>query len=139
MKSRQPVDRDGERIFVLVYKRGTPFQEPLVSLARENRLGASQFRTIGAFRSATIGNFDRERRDYIKLSIREPVEVLTLNGNVTMSENSVPKIHTHAILGRSRGSVRGGHLFDGEIWPTLKFLLTENRVHLQRKSEPQDR
>ena len=106
-------------------------------MARENRLGASQFTAIGAFRNATIGYFDRERRDYIKLPIDEQVEVLTLNGNVTMSENSTPKIHAHVILGRRDGSVRGGHLFDGEVWPTLELLLTESPAHLQRKFDPE--
>jgi predicted DNA-binding protein with PD1-like motif len=131
MKRRQLLDRNGERIYVLVYEAGEAFQEPLVSLACENHLGASQFTAIGAFRTATIGYFDRERRDYIKLSIGEQVEVLTLNGNVTMSENSEPKIHAHVILGRRDGSVRGGHLFDGEVWPTLELLLTESPAHLK--------
>ena len=45
-------------------------------MARENRLGSSQFTAIGAFRTATIGYFDRERQNYIKLPIGEQVEVL---------------------------------------------------------------
>jgi hypothetical protein len=37
---------------------------------------ASQFTAIGAFRTATIGYFDRERQNYIKLPIGKQVEVL---------------------------------------------------------------
>jgi uncharacterized protein len=103
MKSRQISGRNGERIFIVVYEAGEAFHEPLVSLANQNQLASSQFTAIGAFRSATIGYFERERRDYIKLSLGEQVEVLTLNGNITLSEDSTPKIHAHVILGRRDG------------------------------------
>jgi len=133
MKSRQLRNGNGERTFVLVYEPGENFQEPLVSLARENNLGVTQFTAIGAFRNATLGYFDRERRDYVKIPVHEQVEVLALNGNVTLTKDSEPKIHAHVILGRRDGSVRGGHLFDGEVWPTLELLLSESPDHLQRK------
>jgi hypothetical protein len=35
MKSRQISDRNGERIFVVVYEAGEAFHEPLVSLANQ--------------------------------------------------------------------------------------------------------
>ena len=137
MKSRQLRNRNGERTFVLVYEPGETFQEPLVSLARGNNLGVTQFTAIGAFRKATLGYFDRERRDYVKIPVSEQVEVLALNGNVTLSKDSEPKIHAHVILGRRDGSVRGGHLFDGEVWPSLELLLSESPDHLQRKFVPE--
>ena len=137
MKSRQLRNQNGERTFVLVYEPGEAFQEPLVSLAQENGLGVSQFTAIGAFRKVTIGYFDRERRDYVKLPVHEQLEVLALNGNVTVGEDFIPKIHAHVILGGRDGSVRGGHLFDGEVWPTLELLLNESPDHLQRKFVPE--
>ena len=137
MKSRQISDKNGERTFVLIYEAGEAFHEPLVSLANQNHLGASQFTAIGAFRAANIGYFDREQRDYIKFTLREQVEVLTLNGNITLSENLTPKIHAHVILGRKDASVRGGHLFDAEVWPTLELVLTESPQYLRRRFNPE--
>jgi hypothetical protein len=97
MKSRQISDRNGERIFVVVYEAGEAFHEPLVSLANQNHLGSSQFTAIGAFRSATIGYFERERRDYTKLSLGEQVESVRLNNLcvrveiMTLPSDSVPR------------------------------------------------
>jgi uncharacterized protein len=55
----------------------------------------------------------------------------------TLSEDSTSEIHAHVILCRKDGSVRGGHLFDGEVWPTLELVLTESPHYLRRKFNPE--
>jgi predicted DNA-binding protein with PD1-like motif len=135
MKHKLVNDQNNQRVFVLIYEAGDTFQKPLLSFAAEKKLGASQFYAIGAFRSAMLGYFDRERKDYLKLPVNEQAEVLTLSGNITGDDE--PKLHVHAILGLRDASVRGGHLFDGEIWPTLELILTESPQHLKRRFDPE--
>src|SRR5271166_6490152 len=137
MKNKLITDLTSERIFVLVYEPGEAFQKTLLFFAQENNIGVSQFTAIGAFRSAMLGYFDRQLRDYIKFSVSEQVEVLTLNGNITFTEDFQPKIHAHAIVGMRDGSVKGGHLFEAEVWPTLEVVITETPRHLMRKFNPE--
>jgi predicted DNA-binding protein with PD1-like motif len=83
-----------------------------------------------------LAYFDIESKQYEKIPVHEQVEVLSLLGDVTLSE-SKPKVHLHAVLGRRDGSTRGGHLIKGLVRPTLEVVLTESPVHLRRKFDPE--
>jgi uncharacterized protein len=100
MKNKLINDVAGAKVFVLVYEPDETFQEPLVSFAAKQHLGAGHFTAIGAFRRATLGYFDRELKDYVKIPVNQQVEVLALSGNLTESAGSDPKIHAHVILGQ---------------------------------------
>jgi uncharacterized protein len=136
MKNKLISDVAGARVFVLVYEPGEAFQEPLVSFAAKQHLGAGHFTAIGAFSRATLGYFDRERKDYIKIPVNHQVEVLTLSGNIMKSDSSDPKIHAHVILGQRDGSVHGGHLLEAQVWPTLELILSDSPRHLSRQFDP---
>jgi predicted DNA-binding protein with PD1-like motif len=76
-------------------------------------------------------------RDYDKIPVRGQVEVLSLVGDITLTDKGEPKIHVHAVLGRSDGSTRGGHLIEGRVRPTLEVVLIESPRHLRRKHDPE--
>jgi uncharacterized protein len=99
-------------------------------------LAASHFTAIGGFQEATLGYFDLEKKDYNKLPVREQVEVLSLVGDITLTEKGEPKIHAHVVVGRSDASTRGGHLIEARVRPTLEVMLVESPRHLRRKHDP---
>ena len=45
---------------------------------------AAHFTAIGAFQEATLGYFERDRKAYKKIPIKEQVEVLSLIGDVAL-------------------------------------------------------
>jgi predicted DNA-binding protein with PD1-like motif len=92
---------------------------------------------IGGFQEAALGYFNLERKDYDKIPVREQVEVLSLVGDIALTEKGEPKIHAHVVLGRSDGTTRGGHLIEGRVRPTLEVMLVESPRHLRRKHDPQ--
>jgi predicted DNA-binding protein with PD1-like motif len=108
----------------------------LQSFAEENKLGTSHFTAIGAFKHAIVGFFDREKMDYLKIPIKEQVEVLSLTGNITLSDEGY-KIHAHAVLGKSDASAIGGHILEAHIWPTLEVIVEESPKHLLRQMDPE--
>ena len=129
-------DEPGERIFALVCDPG---DEPLSGLERfaaEAGLEAAHFTAIGAFRSATLGFFDRDKKDYLHIEVSEQTEVLSLAGNLALHEGR-PRVHAHVVLGRRDGTGHGGHLLGAEVWPTLEVILTEAPSHLRRRHDPQ--
>lgn len=107
----------------------------LTTFARNERLSSASITGLGAFSRATLGFFEREQRDYSKIEIEEQVEVLTLVGNVTLSEGE-PKLHLHVVLGKRDGTAHGGHLLQAEVWPTLELIITEHPGHLRRRHDP---
>jgi predicted DNA-binding protein with PD1-like motif len=137
MKSQLIHEHEGEKTYVLVFAAGDEAIAGLTAFAREKKLAASHFTAIGGFQEATLGYFDLEKKDYNKLPVREQVEVLSLVGDITLTEKGEPKIHAHVVLGRSDASTRGGHLIEARVRPTLEVMLVESPKHLRRKHDPQ--
>ena len=56
----------------------------LSAFAKEQRLSASQFTALGAFRDCVLGYFDWQQKDYRPIPIDEQVEVLALLGVIAL-------------------------------------------------------
>jgi predicted DNA-binding protein with PD1-like motif len=137
MKAQLLHDNQGEKTFVLVFATGDEAIASLTAFAKEKGLAASHFTAIGGFQEATLGYFNLDKKDYDKILVREQVEVLSLVGDITLTEKGEPKIHAHVVVGRSDGTTRSGHLVEARVRPTLEVMLVESPRHLRRKHDPQ--
>jgi predicted DNA-binding protein with PD1-like motif len=135
MKTRL-INDDNQRTWIIVFESGEEAVSCITKFATVHELAASQISAIGAFCEVELAYFNIESKQYEKIPVHEQVEVLSLLGDVTLSENQ-PKVHLHAVLGRRDGSTRGGHLIKGVVRPTLEVVLTESPVHLRRKFDPE--
>jgi predicted DNA-binding protein with PD1-like motif len=122
----------GEKTFAIIFDKGDEVASGLLSFAKDNNLSASHFTAIGAFERVTLGFFERERKDYKRITIEEQVEVLSLVGDVA-SDGDEPKVHAHVVVGKADGTAHGGHLLEARVWPTLEAILVELPEHLRRK------
>ena len=136
MNARLIHENEGEKTFVLIFAAGDEAIAGLTAFAKEKRFGASRFTAIGGFQEATLGYFNLEKKDYDKIPVGEQVEVLSLVGDVTLTEKNEPNIHAHVVVGRADGSTRGGHLIEARVRPTLEVVLIESPRHLHRKHDP---
>ncbi|MDQ3833465.1 MAG: DNA-binding protein [Actinomycetota bacterium] len=134
MKAKLIYEEQGEKTFALVFDPGDEAMEELTNFAKENGLSAARFTAIGAFSDATLGYFDMEKKEYEKIPVDEQVEVLSLVGDVALFEGE-PKLHAHAVLGRSDGTTRGGHLLGAHVQPTLEVVIVESPEHLRRETD----
>lgn len=132
MKSKLINDGE-EKTYALIFDKGDEAASGLLRFAREKRLAASRFTAIGAFERATLGFFERERRDYARIEIGEQVEVLSLVGDITLKGDGEPQVHAHVVVGRRDGTAHGGHLLEAVVWPTLEVIITESPRHLRRR------
>lgn len=137
MKTKQ-IEHGSPRTWVLVFEAGDEVMAGLERFAREEGLDASRISAIGAFERATLGYFDRARKDYERIAVDEQVEVLSLLGDITREGGTgdKPVVHLHTVLGRRDGSTVGGHLLDAVVWPTLEVMLEEAPAHLKRRHDP---
>jgi len=126
-----------ERTFVLVLDPGEEAFQGISKFAdQENITGASVI-AIGAFEHAKVGWFDMEAKRYKPLPVGEQCEVLSLMGDIAQGDDGKASLHLHAVLGLSDGSVRGGHLLEGIVRPTLEVTIVETAAHLRRKKRPE--
>lgn len=105
--------------------------ESLQAFAAELNLKAATLVGLGAFSEAVIAFFDREVNDYLEIPVNEQVEILNITGNIARFGDE-PRLHAHVTLGRRDGSVLGGHLISGSVWPTLEITLTEASGRMER-------
>ena len=136
MKSKLIKDND-EKTFVLIFDTGDEVVSVLMDFAKEHRLKAAQFAGIGACLRVTLGFFELEQKDYRKIQINEQVEVMSLLGNISVTDNGEPKVHGHMVVGKSDGTAHGGHLLEAHVRPTLELFLVEYPGQLQRKMNEQ--
>lgn len=121
----------GQRTFAVVLATGDEVMASLLAWARAANISAASFTGIGAFSQVTLGYFDMDARDYLRIAVDEQVEVLSLAGNVALAGHE-PKIHAHVVVGKRDGTAHGGHLMDARVRPTLELIAVESPGHLRR-------
>ncbi|MGE0159757.1 MAG: PPC domain-containing DNA-binding protein [Gemmatimonadales bacterium] len=127
------MNTDGEsRTFAVVFDTDDNVLDGLLGFARDEGINAASFTAIGAFRRATLGFFDPERKEYLEIPVDEQVEVLALTGNIGVHGGET-KLHAHVVLGTRHGVARGGHLLAATVRPTLEVIVEESRSVLRRR------
>src|SRR5947209_894170 len=129
------IQEQGGKTYAVIFNTGDEARTGLLAFAREQRLAASHFTAIGAFRDVTLGYFDWQKKEYRKIPLREQVEVLSLIGDISLKENGEPEVHAHLVVGKSDGTAHGGHLLEAHVRPTLEVIVVESPRHLHREHD----
>lgn len=137
MQSKLLSETAGEKSFALVLEKGEEVMACLKRFVEQENVSAAQFSAIGAFSDAVLNYFDWESKDYLKIPVREQVEVASLNGDVAAAPDGSRALHVHTVLGRRDGSAIAGHLSEAHVRPTLEIVLTESPAHLQKRHDPE--
>ena len=132
MRDKLLASAAGARTFALVFESGDEVMPLMLEWATGRGLTGASFAGIGAFREVVLGYFDLEVRDYLRVTIAEQVEVLSLAGNVALADGR-PKLHAHIVVGKRDGTAHGGHLIGGVVRPTLELVVTETNAALRRR------
>ncbi len=122
--------------WALVFDKGDEPVGELERFAREQGVTAASFTGIGAFEEVVLGYFDRERKEYEEIPVREQVEVLSLAGDIALAEGE-PKVHAHVVVGKRDGTAHGGHLLRANVWPTLEVVLASSPAELRKSHDPE--
>jgi predicted DNA-binding protein with PD1-like motif len=125
-----------EKTYLLVLDKGEEVMKGLLAFVKERGLTTGYFTAIGAVCQALVGFFDREKKDYLRITQKEQAEVLSLVGNLTL-KNDQPFVHAHVVLGLPDGTTRGGHLFAATVWPTLELTFTASSKQVHRVADPE--
>jgi uncharacterized protein len=136
MKSKT-IAGNPERTFVLILDPGEEAFKAITEFANKNGISGASVAAVGAFKQAKVGWFDIEAKRYKPIPVNEQCEVLSLIGDVAQGDDGKASLHLHAVLGLSDGSVRGGHLLEGMVRPTLEVTIVETAAHLRRKKHPE--
>lgn len=126
-----------QRTFVVVLDSGDEAMACLKRFVEQEKIEAAQFSAIGAFRSAALGYFDWQTKQYQRIPVDEQAEVAALTGDVAYTPDGQPSLHIHCVLGCRDGRAVAGHLLEGQVRPTLEVVLTDSPVHLRKRYDPE--
>jgi len=122
--------------YAVVLDSGDEVIAALTRFVREQEVEAASVTGIGAFVDAVLGYFDWQTKQYRRIPVTEQVEVLSLLGDVAVSEGE-PTLHLHAVLGKADGSAIGGHLLAAHVRPTLEVILIQPPSYLRKRKDPE--
>lgn len=109
------------RCFLVRLDHGADIVKQISDLLDKEKIGAAAFCAIGALGEAEIAYYDQASREYRKIPINEPVELVSCIGNVSLRDGR-PFLHAHATLAFSDGKVMGGHLAYGRVFAAEAFV-----------------
>ncbi len=100
---------------------GADIVKQVSDLLDEEKIDAAAFSAIGALTEAEIAYYDQTSHEYRAISIKEPVELVSCTGNVSIRDGR-PYLHAHAALAFSDGKMVGGHLTSGRVFAAEAFV-----------------
>ena len=81
-------------------------------LCHENNITVGVFTAIGAVKSARLGYYDQQSREYREFAVDEPMEMVSCIGNISLRDGQ-PIVHAHLALSDGEGRTISGHLMPG--------------------------
>lgn len=134
------------RSFVLVLDTGEEVTEAVIRFAEELGVQGASVTGIGALSRARLGWFNPATKEFRENRVDEQAEVLAITGNIARGADGHDhggghahlhgagnvRLHLHITLGCGDASVRGGHLVEGRVAPTMELIVEEAEAHLTR-------
>ena len=114
-----------------------PDQEIVAAITRfadDRRIDSGVVSGLGTVHHAVLGYYDRAANEYLRRTIEEDCEIVSLVGNISVKEGK-PFAHVHATLGTRNFQALAGHLFEGRVAATCELVVRALPGTVLRKQE----
>lgn len=126
----QTISNPGE---VLILERGEELISTLEEYALANKIPSAWLKSgLGGAKGATLSFYDIETREYVDKTFDQPIEVLSLQGNLTWVEEK-PHWHIHGIFSTRDCQTIGGHIKALNISLTAELFVIPMTEPLTRR------
>lgn len=122
---------DGKTI-VLVLEQGEDIIESVTDLAKEQNGKFGTVSGIGACDDVELNFYNIETKTYEKKRIQEPLELISLLGNVSHIDDK-PFAHLHATFGTNQYETLSGHLTKAIVSATAEIVIHMTNLDINRK------
>jgi uncharacterized protein len=136
MDYRRIAYENGLATYALIFDEGDEAAKELLRFATETGVAGASLSGVGAASRAVLGWFDFEAKAYEPNGIDEQVEVVSMLGDIALTQDGKPQVHAHVAVAKRGGGALGGHLMELIVKPTLEVIVTETPTHLHKRSLP---
>jgi predicted DNA-binding protein with PD1-like motif len=123
------------KTYVLIFSKNDEIVSGLTEFAQKYKVQSAHYTGIGDAFSAKVGFFDYGRNEFKVIPIGES-EISSLMGDIAVF-NGKSVAHTHINLATSDGTIRGGHLLECFVGPTLELFVTVEPTPIYKRLSPE--
>lgn len=113
-----------EKDYFIYVEKNEKIMETIIRFCVEKEIKNARLSGIGAVRETEIGAYDTVGKEYIRKQFPDVLELVSLEGNVTLKEGS-PFVHAHVVLSDHQMGTLGGHLFETTVAAVGELFLRE--------------
>ena len=128
--------RQERNLIVFRFEDGKDVIESLKRVTQEHKIQSGIILSgIGMLRNFEISFYSREKTGYVTNKFNEPVELLSLSGNISL-RNDETFFHLHVALAKEDTTALGGHLKKAMVHNTLEGVIVRfSEIKLTRDPE----
>lgn len=108
----------------------------VLKIAKDENIRFAEISAIGAVGRAVFGLYDLNEQKYHSLTFNQPLELVSLNGNLSLKDGE-PYLHLHAAFADEKGAVIGGHLNEAVISATCEMFIRTFDMDMGRRISEQ--
>jgi hypothetical protein len=125
-----------QTFFIIRLDVGEDLVSELQKFFTLRRIPSSTFTAIGAANEIILSFYDLTKKQYLDKTIKEELEIVSLNGNSAWMKNKVV-LHLHGVFARKDYSTLGGHIKKLVISATGEVVINVNKQVLYRAYDSQ--
>jgi predicted DNA-binding protein with PD1-like motif len=103
----------------------------ITDFCANEEIANAYFFGIGAVDTLTCGYYNLEEKEYHFKDYNEPLEVVSLSGNV-MRKDGKPFVHVHGVFTDITNKAFGGHIVEMRVHVVLEVMLTPLQSKVER-------
>lgn len=120
--------------WILALETDDEISSTISKFAGELAIDAATVSGIGAAHHLVLGYYDRAAREYVRHSVEEEVEIVSLAGNIALKDGK-PFPHLHIVVSGRDFRTKAGHLFEGKVGGTCEVAITPLPGYIQRAKD----
>ena len=118
--------------YLIRIDKGEKLIESIIKFCRDLRINSAWFSGIGSVSEIDLAYYRVDKKEYSRDKIEEPVEIVSLIGNVTMLDNK-HVVHAHVVVSNAKMETYGGHVNEATVSGTCEIFLTDLKARIERK------
>ncbi len=120
-----------DNTIILRIDKGEDVVKSITEFCKKEGIGNAHFNGIGAVETLTCGYYNLEEKQYHFTDYAEPLEVVSLTGNVMLRDGS-PFVHVHGVFTDTENKAFGGHVVEMRVHVVLEVMLTPLSSKIER-------
>jgi len=116
---------------ILRFDKGEEVYQGLLDFCKNQDVRSAWIWGLGATEKLTISFYDINKKEYLSKTFTEPLEVLSMNGNISFK--SGPLLHLHGVFGRQDFSTIGGHIKELVALGTIEIFIHKIEGEMTRQ------